>query len=129
MGMQRIRQHFLSRFFCGLVALTILNISVDAPDMQPQYVPEDLSYNEVESLVEFVLEDVLGMENAIPEQDDNDDVNPLKLDKQFVLFFEYETVLEDMPHIQNIFGPKLQCGVEDYPALCVVEALIKPPEA
>ncbi|SDL17827.1 hypothetical protein SAMN05421823_104575 [Catalinimonas alkaloidigena] len=50
----------------------LLNLSVDAPDTTPAYLPEDLSINDQESLVELILEQVLGFEDAIAEYDDHD---------------------------------------------------------
>lgn len=54
------------------MALYLLNISVDAPDQLPGHFPEDLSFNDQESIVELVVEKLLGFENAIAEHDDHD---------------------------------------------------------
>lgn len=54
------------------MGLYLLNISVDSADPYPDYVPEDLSINDQESIVEIVLEKILGYDNAIEENDDND---------------------------------------------------------
>lgn len=51
------------------MALHFINISIDAPDVAQV---ENLNYNEQESIVEFVLEKVLHIENAVPEYDDDD---------------------------------------------------------
>lgn len=50
----------------------LLNISVDTADPYPDHIPEDLSINDQESIVEIVVEKVLGYENAIGEYDDHD---------------------------------------------------------
>ncbi len=50
----------------------LLNGSVDSPDMYPDYIPEDLSYNDQESIIEIILEKVLGFDNIIAEYDDRD---------------------------------------------------------
>jgi hypothetical protein len=50
----------------------MLNISVDADDPKANYIPEDLSFNEQESVIEILVEKVLGFENAIQEFDDHD---------------------------------------------------------
>ncbi len=50
----------------------LLNISVDTADLNPNYLPEDLSINDQESIIELVIEQVLGFEDAIKEYDDND---------------------------------------------------------
>ncbi len=54
------------------MGLYLLNISVDVSDPNPQFVPEDLSINDQESIVEMIVEKVLGYENAIEEHDDHD---------------------------------------------------------
>ena len=59
-------------FFWGFVALFMLNISIDAADATPSDVAEDLSFNEQESILEYILEEIIGIENAIPESEDND---------------------------------------------------------
>lgn len=50
----------------------MLNISIDADDPKANHIPEDLSYNEQESIVEILVEKVLGFEDAIKEFDDHD---------------------------------------------------------
>lgn len=54
------------------MGLHLLNISVDSADPEPEHVPEDLSFNDQESIVEIVLEKILGYEDAIEEYDDHD---------------------------------------------------------
>jgi len=54
------------------MGLYMLNISMDTADPNPEYIPENLSINDQESIVEIVLEKILGYENAIEETDDND---------------------------------------------------------
>ena len=54
------------------MGIYLLNISVDTADPSAHYLPEDLSFNDQESFVELILEQVLGYENAIKEYDDPD---------------------------------------------------------
>ncbi len=54
------------------MGLYLLNISVDMADPNPEHIPEDLSINDQESIVEIVVEQVLGYEDAFKEYDDND---------------------------------------------------------
>lgn len=54
------------------MGLYLLNISVDTADPSPEHLPEDLSFNDQESLVELVVEMIFGFENAIKEYDDHD---------------------------------------------------------
>lgn len=67
-----IRNSIYTQFLCGIMGLYLLNISVDAPDLTPIDKPEDLSFNDQESIIEIVVEQVLGYEDAIKEYDDND---------------------------------------------------------
>jgi len=54
------------------MGIYLLNISVDAADLNPQYIKEDLSFNDQESIVEIIVEQVLGYHDAIQEYDDHD---------------------------------------------------------
>jgi hypothetical protein len=54
------------------MAIYLLNISVDIADKHPEHIPEDLSINDQESMVEVFVEHILGFENAIAEYDDPD---------------------------------------------------------
>jgi hypothetical protein len=57
------------------MAFYFLNFSIDSKDANPDYVPEDLSFNDIESVTEFFAEVVLNHVNAFQEHDerDNDD--------------------------------------------------------
>ncbi|WP_189663325.1 MULTISPECIES: hypothetical protein [unclassified Polaribacter] len=54
------------------MGLHLLNISVDTADHKPAHIPEDLSINDQESILEIVFENVLGYEDAFKEYDDHD---------------------------------------------------------
>ena len=64
-------KHTGIRIFWGLIALYMLNICVDSPDLFPNQ-PENLNINDQESVIELVVEQVLDLGNVIPEYDDND---------------------------------------------------------
>ncbi len=88
--MLSLREHILLRFFWFLTAIQILNCSVDAPDVKPEHVAENLAYNEMESVIEIVLEKGLEIKNAIPEHDDNDNGDDgLALKKNLDSFSRY----------------------------------------
>lgn len=61
-----------------LLALLILNCSVDAPDSnfclvyQDYQFKEDVSKNDIENLYEFITEMLLGIDNHVTEYDDSD---------------------------------------------------------
>lgn len=66
------RNSLLVRYFWGFMSLYLLNCCVDSPDVQSNYFPENLTYNDQESVIEIIVEKVLGFEHAIPEYDDTD---------------------------------------------------------
>ena len=70
--MKFFRSNIISRIFCILMAIHIFNLSVDTKDVAPDCIAEDLSINDQETVVEIVLEKVLGIDNAIAEQDEPD---------------------------------------------------------
>lgn len=103
--MQRFRQHIIFRLVCLMLAFHIFNFSVDTPDAKPDYIPEDLTYNDIESVAELVLEKVLNIENAIAEHDENDteDGNSFDLKKDFVYYLrtkiENDKIFDNGLHI------------------------------
>lgn len=54
------------------MGLFLLNISVDTADPQPENIPEDLSFNDQESIIEILVEQVFGFQTAFKEYDDPD---------------------------------------------------------
>lgn len=54
------------------MGLYLLNISVDPADPNPPHIPEDLTINDQESIIEIIVEQILGFEDAFKEYDDND---------------------------------------------------------
>jgi len=64
---------FSHKFFAYLLALYLFNYSIDGKDAQPDHIPEDLTHNDIESILEFTLESVLGIEDAMKEHDEHDD--------------------------------------------------------
>lgn len=70
--LRSIRNTSFTRFFWGLMGLYLLNISVDGPNHLPIELAEDLTINHQESILEIVVEKLLGFENAIVEYDDHD---------------------------------------------------------
>ena len=86
--MKIFRHHIFFRVICVLLAVHIFNVSVDMPDAASDSIAEDLSINDQETVVEIVLEKVLGIDNAIAEQDEADDTNSLnfEMSKDFKLY-------------------------------------------
>ncbi|ALJ03648.1 hypothetical protein APS56_00125 [Pseudalgibacter alginicilyticus] len=70
--LSKIKNSIFIKCLWGLIGLHLLNISVDSKDPNPEHIPEDLSFNDQESIIEIVVEKVLGFEDAIKEYDDHD---------------------------------------------------------
>lgn len=68
----QLRNSVFTKVLWGLMALYLINISVDTPDPYPEHIAEDLSINDQESIIELIVEQILGFENAIKEVDDHD---------------------------------------------------------
>lgn len=90
------------RLMAGFLALVVINLSVDSPDYTSAELCEDLALNEQESIVEILLEQVMGIENAIPEHDDphqNDAVKKPVLKLAFR--FEMPEFMQSGFHVVN----------------------------
>jgi hypothetical protein len=61
-----------AKFLCLLLALHFLNLSIDSTDPNPDSVPEDLSFNDIESVTEFLAEIIFHNVNAFAEHDEKD---------------------------------------------------------
>ena len=59
--LSQIRNSVFTKILWGLMGLYLLNISVDTADPNPEHIPEDLSINDQESIVEIVVEKILGL--------------------------------------------------------------------
>ena len=95
------------------MALHLLNVSVDSADPDPEYIPEDLSFNDQESIIEIVVEQLLGFDNAIQEYDDNDTEDKSKngnVKIDLTVHFTYASCTS-----QSIFGIKKR-SFPDYEA-------------
>lgn len=71
--MNTLRQNKIFNLLWIVMALHILNFSIDAPDVIDRNIAEDLSYNEIESFTELITENILGIENALSETDEKGD--------------------------------------------------------
>jgi hypothetical protein len=100
-----------------LLALLILNFSVDPPDSnftliyQNNQVKEDISKNDIENLYEFITEMLLGMDNHVTEYDDSD--QELQIKKIDLM------ILNDLLLHPEAF---IHCIKKVYPLFCVNSA-------
>lgn len=82
------------------MGLYFLNISVDTADLSPEYFSEDLTINDQESIIEIVVEKVLGYEDAIKEHDDHDrEEHNFKTNLKIDLFNRFFKEWHDVPVI------------------------------
>lgn len=79
------------------MAVYLLNISVDAPDVTNR--KEDLRFNDQESIVELVVEKCLGFDNLIAEHDDTDSTEQSQAKKGFTLdYFVLPKITSNSKH-------------------------------
>ncbi len=89
------------------MGLYLLNISVDTADPNPEHIPEDLSFNDQESIVEIVVEKVLGFEDAIKEYDDHDTEDQNKKKNVKIELLVHVTNANEFAHNQFVERKKL----------------------
>lgn len=127
------RQNFLVyRILCFLMALHVLNISIDTPDRttlsgRATTYHKDLSINEIESISEFVLEKCLGMADAIPEHDDPDDETEAAEQEQDYTFTQLFRFTPLLPSIHYLTRGTLVFRPAHMP-IAVSEIIAPPPQ-
>lgn len=67
-----LRNSAVAKLLWVMMGLYILNLSADTADPESQHIAEDLSINDQESMVEVLVETVLGFEDTFDEFDDPD---------------------------------------------------------
>ena len=98
--MHAFRSHIVFRIFWVLMAIHIVNLSVDTRDARPDYVPEDLSVNDLESIAEILLEQVLDINNAVSEHDENDSEDGGSLEIKKEILFCHKFRFDCIPNFQ-----------------------------
>ncbi|WP_080056616.1 hypothetical protein [Spirosoma aerolatum] len=120
------------RLLCLLIALTVLNVSIDVQDTllrSRQFTVDhkDMSVNQIESIGEFILEECLGSQDAIPEHDDPDDDSELtefEPDYDFAPFFVFAP--KQLP-VQYLLSGNIAFRPE-FVSTCVLEIHAPPPQ-
>lgn len=110
---KRNRSWILYQMFCLLMALHVINLSIDTPDHYVCYsedgeAHEDPTINDMESLIEFVLEEGFGLDNVIPEHDEPDedsDLTKLNQDYFFTPTFRLLPPVETVIVLPTLFIP------------------------
>jgi hypothetical protein len=99
--------HFVS-FLWFLLAIQILNVSVDSPDSHSDVIAENLSTNDLESVIEMLLEKVFDFENAILEHDESDnEIESSQFKITFNLFFACLSFFSIQAELFNQKGEKI----------------------
>lgn len=70
--MNFFRNHIFSKTILWMLTLHFINVSVDPPDKEMFGVAEDLSINDMESVMEIIIENFMGVDNFFPEHDEDD---------------------------------------------------------
>jgi len=104
--MNTLRQNKIFNLLWIVMALHILNFSIDAPDVIDRNIAEDLSYNEIESFTELITENILGIENAFSESDEKGDEETEFFKKHSEITFYFisskdKTVNDSLKSIKN----------------------------
>jgi hypothetical protein len=104
--MKSLRQHSILKIVWMVIALHILNFSLDAPDATNSAVAENLSFNEIESFTEWFAEEVLNIEDAFSEADEQGDeesgfIKKIVDIKFYQVVFEDETITPSLINIKN----------------------------
>lgn len=119
---------FLSRFLCLFLALYILNFSVDPRDADPDFIPEDLSFNDIESFSELVLEDIFDFTNAFEEHDERDgEDGTIDLTKEFC--FENQHAVSICVPFNKIISKTYHIHDTKEIASLAVDVMSPPPKA
>lgn len=119
------------RLFCLLMALHVLNFSVDPPDTHVHTtasgaVREDLSVNEMESIGEWILEHLLGLTDAVPEQDEAEDAG--KITKDFSYWIAPAAPLAFLlPASTDMIPPVRFAFRVSFASSCLPEVVSPPP--
>ena len=84
----RYFQNHICRLIAFVIALQILNMSIDSPNAQmPANATDADDFNYIDTYVEYIAEVILKYDNAIPESKDRQQ-KELQMQKQFELAFQ-----------------------------------------
>ena len=127
--MKQLRENLLIKNLWLGMAFFIFNFSIDAPDSFGDIVPENLNINDIESITELVLEDVLGIYNAIPEHDENDLEDEGGFCKKIDFKFNPQECLLLMPSFVIYVKKPISISTKVHFKSPSLKGLIKPPQA
>lgn len=130
--MNTLRQNKIFNLLWIVMALHILNFSIDAPDVIDRNIAEDLSYNEIESFTELITENILGIENAFSETDEKGDEETEFFKKYSEITFYFisskdKMINDSLKSIKNRSTSNLYCT--PYCSTIYISIFSPPPEA
>lgn len=103
--MKILKQNKIFNILWIVMAMHILNFSIDAPDIIDKSIAEDLSYNEIESLTELIAENILNIEDAFSESDEKGDEESGFFKKYSEITLHY-VLLKDKPVSNSLINTK-----------------------
>ncbi|MFN5171364.1 MAG: hypothetical protein ACK5DD_17235 [Cyclobacteriaceae bacterium] len=115
----------VSRPLCLVLGVYLFNFSIDSRDSQPDSIAEDLAINDIESVYEFILEGLVGLDNAVAESEERDQDDGGAFDnKKF-----YPSVLQSWISALWPVSPVLDhaCHAPGNPAVIFIEVDGPPP--
>jgi hypothetical protein len=126
--MEFIRKHIAFRYFWVFMALHILNCSIDAPDKLPDYIPENLSFNDIESISELILEQFMGFENAVEEHEEPDSTDGLSFEvAKIILFYQPSFVFSVPLKVKDFSEESSFCRYQDIHFTLFHPEIVSPP--
>lgn len=103
--MRYFRNHIGNHVLCLLMALHILNFSIDNPHTLFEHNKVQADFNEVDSVVELVLEEVLNVENAIPEHHTKSQMHHKFSAKKLVWMYKYNQPILNKKQVAVNYKP------------------------
>ena len=125
--MRYFRNH-ICRLFAFVIALQILNMSIDAPSAQMQVAQgaqDDFNY--IDTYVEYIAEVILKFDNAIPESKDRQQ-KELQQHKQFEVVFQ-KIIPIGISFFEEINGKRFPNSLDRYAYQFTKEINQPPPVA
>ena len=129
MILKKLRKQSVSNIFWWIVFLCFFNISADVRMSVSKTLPVHAPFNEQESIVELVVEKILGFTDAIPEGEDSDSEDLTKTNSLVDLFtpghVSLKSNLKSGSTTKKLIIPHPQDGTLD----CCYSIHTPPPEA
>ena len=115
---------FLTRAICFLLAMYLFNMSIDSRDQHPDSIAEDLTFNDIESISELLVEVVFGYGNVIEEHDERDSDDGGTLD--FYKFYFSNTAISIETPPTRLIAAKFPIAADE-PLLTRPGNVLSPP--